>query len=190
MALDGTMTDYEVKSSSSSIGVYFADDAIYHFLPEKGLFKTDYETGEDTVLWNGMSDYDAPAYYLFCDGQYIYLRASGEGLYSQEDQHTLLVFDMAGNLIRDIDIVNTEEAKTKLKETLDATEDKELKAQYQNFYCHITADGTSSGYDAFYGSIKGYVFSGNYAMPNQYMTVSDLTSKDATPEWKDTIFAN
>lgn len=190
MTLDGNVTDYEVKSSSSSIGVYFADDAIYHFLPEKGLFKTDYETGEDTVLWNGMSDYDAPAYYLFCDGQYIYLRASGKGLYYQEDQHTLLVFDMAGNLIRDIDIVNTEEAKTKLKETLDATEDKELKAQYQNFYRHITADGTSSGYDAFYGSIKGYVFSGNYAMPNQYMTVSDLTSKDATPEWKDTIFAN
>lgn len=190
MTLDGTITDYQVKDSPSSIGCYFADDAIYRFLPEKGIFKVDYETGKETVLWNGMADYEASSYYLFSDGQYIYMRASGEELYFQEDQHTLLVFDMDGNLIRDIDIVNTEEAKTKLKETIDSTEDKELKEQYQNFYRHITADGAASGYDAFYGSIKGYVFSGNYAMPNQYITVSDLTSKETRPEWTDTIFVN
>ena len=189
MTLDGTITDYQMKDSPSSIGCYFADDAVYRFLPEKGLFKTNYETGEETILWAGMADYDAPSFYLFSDGQYIYLRASGEDRYLQDDQHTLLVLDMDGNLIRDMDIVNTEEAKTKLKERLDSTEDKDLKAQYQNFYRHITANGTSS-YDAFYGSIKGYVFSGNYAMPNQYISISDLTSKDTVPEWKDTTFAN
>lgn len=190
MTLDGNITDYQMKDSPSSIGCYFADDAVYRFLPEKGLFKVDYETGKETVLWNGMADYDAPAYYLYSDGQHIYLRASGEELYFQDDQHTLLVLDMDGNLIRDIDIVNTEEAKTELKQTIDSTEDKELKAQYQNLYRHITGDGTASGYDAFYGSIKGYVFSGNYAMPNQYITVSDLISKETNPEWTDAIFVN
>lgn len=110
-------------------------------------------------------------------------------MYFQGDQKTLLVFDMDGNLIREMEIVNIEEAKEDLKEKINSTADKDLKAQYQNYYRHITGDGQASGYDAFYGSIKGYIFSGNYAMPNQYIKISDLASEETTPEWTDTIFS-
>lgn len=194
ISLDGTVTDFKLDNACSSqlalsIGVYHADDAVYGFYPEKGLYKIDYETGEETVLWSGMSDYSASAFYLYSDGQYIYLRASGEDMYFQGDQKTLLVFDMDGNLIREMEIVNIEEAKEDLKEKINSTADKDLKAQYQNYYRHITGDGQASGYDAFYGSIKGYIFSGNYAMPNQYIKISDLASEETTPEWTDTIFS-
>lgn len=195
MTLDGKTIDDQLNADesnqlSSSIGIYFANDAAYSFRQDKGLYKLDYETGKETILWNDMADYDAPSYYLFSDGQHIYLRASGDEIYFQGDQHTLLIFDMNGNLIKDMDIVNTDEAKKQIRDKMNATEDKELKAQYQNYYNHIVGDGEASGYDAFFGSIKGYLFSGNYAMPNQYLKISDLSSEETALEWTDTTFTN
>lgn len=184
--LDGSPDALSLEYTTS-IGVYYSDRAVYYYLPEKGLFKTEYNTGKEEVLWNGMDRYETQTYYLYSDGTYLYLRGgSDECIPEQGDMKSLLVFDMDGNLVRDMEIVNQKEALEELREKINSETDTEKKKYDQKLYSH---SNSGEPHDAFFGSIGGYVLASGYGMPNQYIKIEELASDTDTIVWKDMEFA-
>ena len=158
--------------------IYITDNCLYKYNDDVGLIAITYSDGEQETIWSGQKDYDC-SFHMYCDGDYFYLQPYDSETFRQEYYDFLLILDMQGNFLENMDLpvlqLEIDIRKEKMavmkenKEEIPLEDYQALSALTWMLYSYI-------------GATENYIFATDSYYPNLYIEKSKIGSGEC--EWK------
>ena len=134
---------------------YYTENDLFQCVPGKGLIKTDFQTGRETVIWS-TKEYGFD-FISYCDGDFIYLVPNDWESFQRMEEKTFLVFDLEGELIKETELPEWSEPE---------------KADNKKNLPELWAMNT------YFGATKNFIFACSYNYPDYYIRKDSVQNNE------------